>query len=118
MAAPVPQPPDDDWVYPTNNNYQPYMVVESYFLPKNNRKTSPFTRAMMLEIGGNDIHRWMCDKAFGDPAITEDGCPYFARASSPDQANNALSYFHPFKGSSLITASGGNQRIDRSCEAP
>lgn len=91
---------NNDWVYPTNENYQPYIVelMEFFHGGVDYPADKTFTREELLELEPMIIKRWLANKAYGDPEYNLDNqgdCPIHVRSNTLEFAKKAVSFFMP-----------------------
>lgn len=96
MATPVAN--DDGWVYRINELHQPYIVdCMKFVLGQPFEKTAIFTREQLVALRPVDIVRWLQNRAYGKPDITDQDRPTQARSGSIEKAKGAVSACHPYQ---------------------
>jgi hypothetical protein len=99
---------DDGWTYETGHIYQPVMVEFMTFFDNAEEypEDATFTKEQLLTIRPNDIKRYLCMKAYGDPDPPDDARPSEGRSDSLYYCKKALSYYMPYKNASWVNGRG------------
>ena len=86
---------DDEWTYTINKYHQAYVVdCMKFFEGRHYPKDAVFTRAQLMALKPKDICRWLKNRAYGKPDITDDDRPT-QRAGTLGKARDGVSACHP-----------------------